>query len=440
MRRNTGWLLFFVLLVLGLFGLSTTGAALYVRLVYMCAFLLAITWIWSRISLGGLRIVRHARSLRASVGDVFEESFELLNPNRVPRLFVEIQNGSALPSAAGSRLLTLVGGKENRTYVARTWLTQRGAYPLGPTILISGDPFGFFTVRRSFPSQASLLVLPLIIPISDFPSPSGLLPGGKAIQRKSYDVTPHASGVREYVHGDALKRIHWPTTARRGKLMVKEFEQDPQSELWIFLDAQKFVQAQLPYEAPRQRDNWIFARRPEIHMPPSTLEYGVSIAASLSHYFVERRRAVGFVTDGPVYTVIPAERSERQESKVLETLAFVTGEGSLPLASLVDLQSPQMPLGSSAVLITPSVHNDVILAVEMLQRRNLRPIILLLMAQSFGGIGGSEELAGKLEQRGIPVCKIYNNAALDQVLAGFAALHRQQENRSWLAHPSTLST
>jgi uncharacterized protein (DUF58 family) len=267
-----------------------------------------------------------------------------------------------------------------------------------------------------------------------------LLPGGKAIQRKSYDVTPHASGVREYVHGDALKRIHWPTTARRGKLMVKEFEQDPQSELWIFLDAQKFVQAELPYETPRQRDNWIFTRRPEIHMPPSTLEYGISIAASLSHYFVERRRAVGFVTDGPVYTVIPAERSERQESKVLETLAFVTGEGRLPLASLVDLQSPQMPLGSSAVLITPSVHNDVILAVEMLQRRNLRPIILLLMAQSFGGGGGSEELAVRLEQRGIPVCKIYNNAVLDQVLAGFAALHRQQENRSWLAHPSTLST
>lgn len=437
--RNTGWILFLVLLLVGVLGMTTTGAILYVRLFYMGTLLLVVAWLWTRISLLNLRIVRHARSLRASVGDVFEESFELVNPSRLPRLFVEIHNKSRLPSAAGSRVLTLIGGKENRSYQARTWLTQRGAFPLGPTRLVSGDPFGFFTVNREFPSNRSLLVLPLIIPLTDFPSPAGLLPGGKAIQRKSYEVTPHASGVREYVHGDALKRIHWPSTARRGKLMVKEFEQDPQSELWIFLDAQQLVQAELPYEKPEARDNWIFARRPELHLPPSTLEYGVSLSASLAHYFIAQRRAVGFVTDGPVYTVISAERSERQESKVLETLAFVTGEGTLPLASLVDLQSPQMPLGSSALLITPSVKDDVVLAVELLQRRNLRPIIILLMANTFGGAPGSEDLAVKLERRGIPVCKIYNNANLAETLAAFSALHQQQENRSWHAHPSTLS-
>jgi uncharacterized protein (DUF58 family) len=437
--RNTGWILFLILLFVGVLGMTTTGAVFYIRLVYMGAILLVATWVWTRISLRSLRVLRHARSLRASVGDVFEESFELVNPGRLPRLFVEVRNNSNLPSAAGSRVLTMIRGKEHRMYQARTWLTQRGAFPLGPTTLGSGDPFGFFSNKQTFPSTASLLVLPMIIPLTDFPSPAGLLPGGKAIQRKSYDVTPHASGVREYVHGDPLKRIHWPSTARRGKLMVKEFEQDPQSELWIFLDAQKSVQAELPYEAPKVRDNWIFARRPEIHLPPSTLEYGVSLAASLAHYFIEQRRAVGFVTDGPVYTVISAERSERQESKVLETLAFVTGEGTLPLASLVDLQSPQMPLGSSALLITPSVDDDVVLAVELLQRRNLRAVILLLMAQTFGGRAGSEELAAKLERRGIPICKVYNNVDLGQLLAGFAAQHGQQENRSWHAHPSTLS-
>jgi uncharacterized protein (DUF58 family) len=437
--RNTGWILFLVLFMAGAVGMATTGAVLYLRLMYLGSFLLVSTWVWTHISLRGLRIARRARSLRASVGDVFEESFELTNPSRIPRLFVEVHNESNLPSAAGSRLLTWIGGKENRTYIARTWLTRRGAYPLGPTTLGSGDPFGFFNNKQTYPSSGSLLVLPLIIPIANFPSPAGLLPGGKAIQRKSFDVTPHASGVREYVHGDELKRIHWRSTARRGKLMVKEFEQDPQAEFWIYLDAKKSVQAQLPYEAPEIRDNWIFVRRPEIHLPPSTLEYGVSLAASLAHYFIEQRRSVGFVTDGSVYTVIPAERSERQESKVLETLAFVTGEGNLPLASLVDLQSPQMPLGSSALLITASVDDNVILAVELLQRRKLRPVLLLLMAHSFGGREGSEELAVKLEHRGVPVCKIYNNANLGEVLAGFAALHNLQENRTWLAHPSTLS-
>ena len=215
--RNTGWILFFILLLVGVLGMTTTGALLYVRLAYMAALLLIGAWIWTASSLRTLQIVRHARSLRASVGDVFEETFELVNPSRLPRLFVEIRNNSTLPSAAGSRILTLIGGKENRTYQARTWLTKRGAYPLGPTTLGSGDPFGFFSVKQTFPSDASLLVLPLIVPIADFPSPAGLLPGGKAIQRKSYEVTPHASGVREYIHGDPLKRIHWASTARRGR-------------------------------------------------------------------------------------------------------------------------------------------------------------------------------------------------------------------------------
>jgi hypothetical protein len=55
----------------------------------------------------------------------------------------------------------------------------------------------------------------MLFPVHDFLSPPGLLPGGKAIRRKSIDITPHASGVREYVPGDPMKRIHWPTSVRR---------------------------------------------------------------------------------------------------------------------------------------------------------------------------------------------------------------------------------
>lgn len=433
--RNTGWILFLILLLVGGLGMAVTGATLYIRLVYLSLLVLLGSWIWSRISLRGVRVTRHARSLRASVGDIFEETFEVTNQSRIPRLFVEINNESVLPQASGSRLLTLIGRKENRTYLARTWLTRRGAFPLGPTTLRSGDPFGFFSIKQAFSPADSLLVLPMIVPLADFPSPPGLLPGGKAIQRKSFEVTPHASGIREYIVGDPLKRIHWPSTARRGKLMVKEFEQDPQAEIWLFLDAQAGIQAEVAGEAPQVWQDWMFGRRPQITLPSATIEYGASIAASLAHYFIEQRRAVGFVTSGPVYTVIPAERSERQESKVLETLAFVSGEGRLPLASLVDLQSPQMPLGSSAVLITPSIDDDVILAVELLQRRNLRPLVILLMAESFGGIPGSEALAAKLDRRGVPTCRIYNHANLGETLNAFANQHKTTETRSWQPLP-----
>ncbi len=131
----------------------------------------------------------------------------------------------------------------------------------------------------------------MTFPIASFLSPPGLLPGGQVIRRKSMDITPHAAGVREYVTGDPMKRIHWPTSARRGQLMVKEFEQDPQAEVWLFLDAQQKVQAHKSFVTPEiPLENLLFSRRPKLTLPPSTLEYEISIAASLAHYFIEQKR------------------------------------------------------------------------------------------------------------------------------------------------------
>jgi uncharacterized protein (DUF58 family) len=436
--KNPARIFFLILLAVGIAGTAATGSALYVRLAYLSAAVLGLAFVSSRFSLSGVQIKRHARSLRASVGDMFEETFEVKNTGRYPRLYLEVINETSIPQAAGLRILTWVLSGQNRTYLNRTWLTRRGAFSLGPTTIASGDPFGLFPVKQTFPAADNLLVLPLIVPIDRFYSPLGLLPGGKAIRRKAHEVTPHASGLRDYVPGDPLKRIHWPSAARRDKLMVKEFEQDPQAEVWIFLDAQRAAQAAQPEPEKGAWQDWVFSRRPELTLPPSTLEYGVSIAASLAHYFIVQRRAVGFVTGGPVYTVIPAERSERQEGKVIETLAFVSGEGELPLASLVDLQSPQMPFGSSALLITSSVdENNVILAAELLQRRNLYPIVILLMAETFGGPSGAETLAGKLAARNVPVCRVQNGANLHETLSNFAVQSNSKESHPW---PEPLST
>ena len=213
--------------------------------------LLVIAWLLTVPALRGIRVERQARSLRASVGDIFEEHFEISNTSRLPKLWLEVANETTIPHATGSRVLTFLRAKQKRIYTARTWLTNRGGFPLGPTTITSGDPFGIFRVSKSYPANASLVVLPMIFPVAEFLSPPGLLPGGKAIRRKSIDITPHAAGVREYVPGDPMKRIHWPTSIRRGQFMVKEFEQDPQAEVWLFLDTHKNAHVAKPGEELR---------------------------------------------------------------------------------------------------------------------------------------------------------------------------------------------
>ena len=424
----------FVLLILavGAVGTMVNGAVFYVRLLYLGSLLIIIAWVLSMLSLNGIKVGRQARSLRASVGDIFEEHFEVSNASKLPKLWLEVSNESSIPNATGSRLITLLRARQKRSYTARTWITNRGGFQLGPTKITSGDPFGIFRVSRVFPASSTLMVLPMIFHVNQFLSPPGLLPGGRAIRRKSMDITPHAAGVREYVTGDAMKRIHWPTSIRRDQLMVKEFEQDPQAEVWLFLDTYKSVHIQkASEEIISPVDDLILLRRPKFKLPPSTLEYSISITASLAHYFLEQRRSVGLVTSlGRSYKIIPAERSERQEAKILEALAFLQAESTFTLPSLVTAQLGQLPQGSSAILVTPMIWSELLIGVDSLQRRKLRPVVVLLMSQSFGSRTSNEDLAKSLAERNVPVCRVYCDADLSETLSSFATTTFSQD-LSW---------
>jgi uncharacterized protein (DUF58 family) len=308
--------------------------------------------------------------------------------------------------AGGSRILTGIKAHQRRFYTARTLLSRRGSFTLGPTCLASGDPFGLFTINKSLPGKDTLVVLPMIFPISDFPPPPGLLPGGKAIRMRTSDVTPHAAGVREYVPGDSMKRIHWPSTAHRGRFMVKEFEQDPQADTWLFLDAQQIIQASLPgKETPFSEDGW-WLRRPNVSLPRESFEYVISTAASLARYFLMDRRAVGLACAGGMSTIVPAERGERQIIKIMDSLAFLQPDGKMPLLGLVTMRAKLLPIGTGVILITPSTRPELLLAVEDLQRRKLRPMVILIKPETFGGKDGSEGILAGLMERNVPVCPI----------------------------------
>lgn len=438
---RAGRILAVLLLAAGVVGSVVSETPIYMRLLYTGLLLLLVSWIWTQSSLQNLRVVREARSLRASVGDIFEEHYEVCNDGRLPCLWLEVKNDSSIPFASGSRLLTRIGGRQRHTYIARTWLTRRGAFELGPTMLTSGDPIGLFSKQRAIPAVESLVVVPMIAELESFVIPAGILTGGEVIRRRAAGITPHASGIREYVTGDPIKRIHWPSSARRGRLMSKEFDQDPQAEVWIFLDAQAGVHAEKEYDIPAEiKDSWLLTRRPEFSLPPSTLEYAISITASLAHFFIKRNRAVGFMTAGQVQSILSAERSHRQEDKILDLLAFLDAKGRYPIGSLSMTQARQLPQGASVILVTPSVDPEFLLAVDVLQRRNMRVMVILLMAESFGGEAGSEKILNTLTERGAPVCPVYCGTDIAGALTGFGNSAGFQEAKQWQTKPFIPST
>ncbi len=266
-----------------------------------------------------------------------------------------------------------------------------------------------------------------------FPSPHGLLPGGKAVRQRTIDVTPYAAGVREYVPGDSLNRIHWPTTVRRDRLMVKEFDEDPKAEVWVFIDAQKDVHTAIPEEIPAIKGEfaWLLMRKVEVNLPSSTIEYSVSIAASIANFFVSQGQEVGLAYAGQVFTILMAERGERQMGKILENLALLQPEGDLPLLGLITAQENHLARGSTVIMITPSTSERIGLAANELSMRSLHPVVILIDPSTFGGVPGSIDLEGNLKGQGIPVIRISNHDNLKSALESAGKPAALSSKMSW---------
>ncbi len=405
------------LFVLSLIGARVTGRDLFYSLTYLWAGLLVVAFIWSLTTLRGVKIVREPRSNRSQVGQLFIERFTLSNLSRTPKLWVETKDTSDLP---GFRVTTVAiglglgdssdvgahqsvtvasgfGRRQTRRWLTRTLCTRRGRYRLGPMTLRSSDPFGIFPRVREIPAVHHVVVLPMTVPLEGFPLPSGRLPGGEALRRRTHQITPNAAGVRDYVPGDSFSRIHWRSTARLQKLIVKEFELDPLAEIWIILDASLDPHFELrqPDERAKVKEDGAF------QLPPSTIEYGVTAAASLAMHFLQLNRAVGFISYGAARQVIQPEPGEAQRLRLLESLAVLNAVGDTSLQDVIKIEGPRIPQGSTAIFITPSVDTDMLAGIRRLRHTGRQPMLVLLDAASFGGPEGSHIIAEAARRSGI---------------------------------------
>ncbi|MCJ7694248.1 MAG: DUF58 domain-containing protein [Anaerolineaceae bacterium] len=410
------------LLVISIIARITPGLSdniMYLRLVITWGLMIVLCFIWTAFSLTGVHVQRRARILRHQVGQTFIERFDLINRSSIYKLWIKIEDQSDLPNNGGSRILTGIGRGESRSYSSYNLLSYRGIYNLGPTYITSGDIFGLFTLTKRLKNETQLLVLPYLVEINSLPAPFGSLPGGRALRRKTTEVTPYSAGVREYMPGDPLRRIHWPTSARKQTLIVKEFEKDPLAEIWIFVDVNKANSFELvetgTMEVSEENKFWM-GKRTKFNLPPSTLEYSISAAASIAKYYIYKRREVGLSASGQIHALLHPERGERQFGKILDTLSLLKAEGKISLYELVSPQISSLVRGSTIILITSSAGSDVIATASEIVQHGMLPLVVLIDQESFGGQSGSVDLELLLESRNIPVTRVTNGADLASAL------------------------
>ncbi|GAB4547820.1 MAG: hypothetical protein Kow0063_42600 [Anaerolineae bacterium] len=350
-----------------------------------------LSYVWARSLARGLRLRREMRFGWAQVGDRLEERFTLVNNGHLPGLWVEIVDYTTMPDYRASRV-TAVGGKSHTRWHTQGVCTRRGLFTLGPTALRTGDPFGFYTVELSYPDSTTLMVTP---PLLSLPTIE-VAPGGRAGEGRPRANAPErtvsVASVRDYIEGDELRWIHWPTSARRDSFFVRLFDGTPAGDWWIFLDLDRAVQAG--------------------QGQASTEEHGVILAASLADQGLRLGRAVGLVTYGEELVWLPPQGGDGQRWAILRALALAH-TGSCPLAELLGRVRPRFGERTSLILITPDPGHHWIEALWPLLRRGAIPTVLLLDPASFGGDGHAGGTATLLSTLGI-TCYVITQDLLDR--------------------------
>jgi uncharacterized protein (DUF58 family) len=395
------WQVILLIIVLAFFAVSSGWRVLYL-LTYVLLTLFILSWFWTRYSLRKMVFRRTSSVGRVQVGETFDERLMLDNISVLPKLWVQIADGSTLPGHRAGYVASM-GGRKRATWRARTVCRQRGHFQLGPVTATSGDPFGLFHRRIALTQPRDILVLPRVLPISNFVLFTGGLPGRGRSARRALHTTTNVTTIRDYTVGDALNRIHWRSTAHHHTLMVKEFDLDPAMDGWIFLDLNESVQAGEGED--------------------STVEYGVTIAATIAAYLLRQDLSLGMIVNGTHREFLTLDRGERQIERVLEMLAVVEQGSGSDLKEALSLDAFHFGRNTVAIVITPSNSRDWHESLRHLQRRGVQVAVIGLDAASFEDRPVDEDTLALLEGAGIPVLRVKCKASLTEALERVPEVH-----------------
>lgn len=362
--------------------------------------LIVLASVWSRVSVTGLAASRRISTTRAQVGQTVGEEIVVENRARLGKLWLEIRDLSTLPGHHASQVIHL-RGKQRKSWVVETICARRGRFRTGPLLARAGDPFGIFPTSRTLPVQFELVVYPAAIDLKAFPLPVGMLSGGTTTDRRTPILTPSVAGIRDYVPSDAFNRISWSATARLGRLMVKEFDVDPTSDVWLVLDLDQehSVKASQPLRMATDRtDRW-----PVEVWLDATEEYAVTITASLARRCLEHGRSFGMIATAAHYEVLPAERSDRQYVKILESLAVIEADGHRRLAEVLVAETRRFTRHSGLIVVTSSSDPGWVAALSALTGRRVKATAIVVDPASFGPAPSVEPVVDGLVSANVPL-------------------------------------
>jgi uncharacterized protein (DUF58 family) len=230
---------------------------------------------------------RRVEPAHASSGDEVVVQLTITNRSRLRSgaLMLEDHLPPQLPGRARF-VLDGLASRESRVVSYRLPHLPRGRYRAGPLRVRLTDPFHLVDLRRAFTATSEFTIRPIVESLPPVAPPLSHDIGDNS---GSHSIGTHGAddaSTREYRTGDALRKIHWRSSARIGTLMVRQEERPWQGQATVVLDLREnaHVDAGPESDASDERER-------------SSLEWAVSAAASIGSHLLTSGRVMELVDD-----------------------------------------------------------------------------------------------------------------------------------------------
>jgi uncharacterized protein (DUF58 family) len=365
-------------------------------LIYLLAGTFCLARWWGQRSFQSITIQRHIPA-RLFLGEKTRCRVEIHNRGWLPVAWLQIHE-SLPPELAGPKTYhAVVPLRPKGEFKFEYWLDarRRGYYPIGPLTLYSGDIFGVVDQSRRSYTPDYLTVFPRIIPLTHVPLPSRSPLGTLRHTQPAYEDPSRVIGKRDYTSGDSLRRIDWKSSAASGRLQVKNYEPSIELQTQIILNLNAGE-----YDARRRFDD---------------SELAIVVAASLANWISGKRQSVGLATNGsdPLEEhgrspFRPSRSGRGHLLRILEVLARIESKETYPLVELLWQQRLHLAWGTTQVLISPYMDDELLDELFQGQRTGFGTVIITI-----GTLPGYRTIEQKARYFGFPLYNIQDESDLD---------------------------
>jgi uncharacterized protein (DUF58 family) len=327
--------------------------------------------------------------------------------------------------------MTRLKPREVTTLSYTATFLMRGYYQLGPMQLETGDVFGLHRRFRVAGEPHFALVLPKVLPLQGYNLASRRPMGEIRVVHRLFEDPTRLAGVRPYLQGDPLNRIHWRATARTGQIHSRVYETSRVAGATFLLD--------------------FHTRSYQGGAGPSSAELAVMTVAALANAVFLMGQQIGFISNGrdaadrireegwraefrnradaqrranplandrlrPVR--VETRKGNEKLAQILETLARLEHTDGLEFSEMLAAAISRIPRDATVVPVLRQVTPDIALALGGLVKRGfLVTAVIVSVDWDIPEWSRPPEWAGLLLEQGIDFRLVNSEQSITELCA-----------------------